>query len=121
MLNITISNIRLIPQNPNMPDWKDAKHYQVQLKGANGKRFSLAYSKGYGLKERPSVDEVVEAILREVPMYYMGLTELMTYACIDHERDAKRVMREVTKSVEGLAKITDLSAYDLLALSEDLD
>lgn len=119
MLNITISKVRQVPTNPNMPQWKDAKHYQVQLKGANKKRFSMYYSKGLGHKDAPHVQEVVEALLSDLTMYCMGLVEFMTYACIDDVRDAKRIMGTIEKNSQGLMKITDLDLYELMEIAEE--
>lgn len=119
MLNITISKVRQVPTNPNMPQWKDAKHYQVQLKGANKKRFSLYYSKGLGHKDVPQVQEVVETLLSDLHMYDMGLTELMTHACIEDIKVAKRIMKLVEKHSNELVKITDLDVYELMAIAEE--
>lgn len=119
MLNITVSQVRQVPTNPNMPDWKNANHYKVQLKGANGKRFSLYYSKGLGHKDAPQAQEVVETLLSELPMYDMGLIELMTYACIDDQAQARKLMKIIEKNAMGLAKITDLDVYELMAIAEE--
>lgn len=119
MLNITISQVRQVPTNPNMPQWEDANHYKVQLKGANGKRFSLYYSKGLGHKDVPQAQEVVETLLLDLPMYDMGLVEFMTYACIDDVRDAQRIMRTIEKNSKGLIKITNLDVYELMAIAEE--
>ena len=119
MLNITISQVRQVPTNPNIPDWKNANHYKVQLKGTNKKRFSLYYSKGLGHKDAPQAQEVVETLLFDLTMYDMGLTELMTYACIDDTSRARKLMKIIDRNALGLAKITDLDVYELMAIAEE--
>ena len=56
---ITISSER-IDQNPYNPEWQ-ANHYKCILKRAK-KRMTVYFSKGYGLKGKPTAEEVLNCL-----------------------------------------------------------
>lgn len=61
-LNIKVDECKGINSNPNNPSWTDAKHYQVTLINAEGKKFSVPFSMGLGHKLPPTAEDVLDCL-----------------------------------------------------------
>jgi len=95
--------------NPNMPDWKNANHYKVTLK-YNGKKMTIYYSQGYGIKKAPSIKDVIKCLIVDNTEYYKSLSDWAdefgfnnnvreaerTYkACVNQTKKAKRLFGDI--------------------------
>lgn len=61
-LNIKVDECKPINSNPNMPNWTDARHYQVTLINKEGKKFSIPFSMGLGHKLPPTTEDVLDCL-----------------------------------------------------------
>lgn len=52
-----------VDANPNMPDF-DGQHYKVTLR-YKGRRMTLPYSLGWGFKNEPTADQVMETLMMD--------------------------------------------------------
>lgn len=107
-------------RNPNMPDWKNADHWEVVLhtpgKGIN--EFATYYSMGYGHEgKKPTMQQVLDSVASDAAGYEdSGSFEewAMNYGYDPDSRKAEKIYRLVEQESRELKTFLGNEAYESL-------
>ena len=109
-------------RNPNMPDWKNADHWEVVLhitgKGLYEPEFITCYSMGKGHKgKKPTMQQVLDCVASDAAGYEdSGSFEewAMNYGYNPDSRQAERTYRLVEQQSRELRRFLGKEAYESL-------
>lgn len=101
---------KLVAENKNMPDWKDANHFEVTLK-MKGKRFTTYFSMGYGLSGEPTVHDVLDCLANDASGIEDWANE---YGYDTDSRKAKKLYNVCVSQSEKLKNFLGDDLYNTL-------
>lgn len=113
------SSTIMVDENPNCPEWTDADHWKVTLRGFD-RQLTVYFSKGSGHHgAEPEVDEVLDCLMSD-DTHGQSFEDWASELGYDTDsRKAERIYHACQKNTEKLRKFLN-GHYDELAEAERL-